>query len=265
MNLSTSGHSFVILCVPCRSELVKYARRLTANVDSAEDIVQDALVKALGAWMAWTPDGLAPDQAARAWLYRIVGNLFVNSVRDARLHRLIQSQCIPDIVHGLYGDVETIGCVLSSADPQHESFRGRDGIRLARQIVISCRDHAMLVTEDVSSEVLVAIARLHPKRRIVIERYYFRGETCEIIAKAMGIPASSVRTLLGRARVKLAPLLESFARANYDLDAGVDAHAETAKESKADTHRVNRIVRNDHRLTLPRIKVPPYQPTARRL
>ncbi len=116
----------------------------------------------------------------------------------------------------------------------------------------------------VSEEVTIALGRLHPKRRDVIERFYFRGETCETIAADLGIPSSSVRTLLVRARAKLAPMLERFARSNYGLcSAGVDMHTEPPERKQADPDRIDAVVRDKHRRTFLRAQMTPDQLTAR--
>ncbi len=271
--MSASGHSFLLLCVPHRGELVNFARRLTSNVDLAEDIVQDAFVQALVAWGDWSPEYMYPAQAARAWLYRIVGNRFANGVRDTRLHRVVLVSRSADVVNGLYGDdVDTVAIASSRRDPE-QSRVTTDTVPtdrkhlVARQMVISRRDRDMAkLDDDISGEVLIAVGRLHPKRREVVRRYYFDGETCEAIALAMHITSGCVRSLLMRARAKLGPLLERFAYVNYELGcARVDMHAKPTKCRKADAGSVKGIVRNVHRRTLRHVKVSPDQATARRL
>lgn len=253
MILSSSGHSFEALCLPHRAELVNFARRLTRNVPRAEDIVQDAYVSALVAWSSFAPDGMDPGQAARAWLYRIVGNKFANLVRDHKLHRDMHFESRVDIVGELYGEVEMIRC------PTDERESG-DAVLSARRTFLVGRRDPVKMNDDVSSEVLVAVERLSPKRRAAVRRYYFDGETCEMIGAALGVPASSVRSLLARARTKLSPLLRHYAQANYELgSARVDPRPKATKGSKAKPDRVQRIVRQRHRRTLRAVKQTPYQ------
>ena len=58
--------------------LRRYARALTGNRDSADDLVQDTLERAL------TRSALfRPGSDARPWLFAIMHNLFVNQVRSA--------------------------------------------------------------------------------------------------------------------------------------------------------------------------------------
>ncbi len=260
--LSASGHSFTVLCVPFRHELVIFARRLTSNPDLAEDIVQDALMKALLAWGGWSPNAMVASQSARSWLYRIVSNLFANDARNSRLHRRAHVHYLPEIACALYGDVDSVGAIVPLQDPE-QAMPGKLGFS-SRSVLVSQRDPDPTFLDDmISSEVIVAVGRLHPKRREVVQRYYFQGETCETIGSALGITSGCVRSLLLRARAKLAPLLERFARLNYELgSAWVDPHAKPAKRSEPEPHRVQRIVRQVNRRPFRRIQMAPDQASA---
>jgi RNA polymerase sigma factor (sigma-70 family) len=63
-----------------RPALVSFAARI-ASRDSADDVVQDSIVKAHAALLR----GDQPD-APRAWLFRIVRNTALNDRRDRRMH-----------------------------------------------------------------------------------------------------------------------------------------------------------------------------------
>ncbi len=59
-------------------QLRRYARALTGNHVSAEDLVQDTLER------AWTRMALwRPDSNIRAWLFTIMHNLYVNQIKAA--------------------------------------------------------------------------------------------------------------------------------------------------------------------------------------
>jgi RNA polymerase sigma-70 factor (ECF subfamily) len=62
--------------------LRRYARALTGSRDAADDLVQDTLERALNRSALFRPGG-----DARAWLFTIMHNLFVNSVRSAAARR----------------------------------------------------------------------------------------------------------------------------------------------------------------------------------
>ena len=66
-----------------RSGLVAFAARICSR-DSADDVVQDSMVKAHSALIR----GDRPD-APRAWLFRIVRNTALNELRDNRVHELL--------------------------------------------------------------------------------------------------------------------------------------------------------------------------------
>lgn len=63
-------------CVPA---LRRYARALTRNADRADDLVQDALERAIRKQALWRPTG-----SLRSWLFRILLNLYRNELRTAR-------------------------------------------------------------------------------------------------------------------------------------------------------------------------------------
>ena len=60
--------------------LRRYAHALTRNTHSAEDLVQDCLERAWSKRDTWRPDS-----NLRAWLFTIMHNVFVNSLRTNRL------------------------------------------------------------------------------------------------------------------------------------------------------------------------------------
>ena len=63
----------------CISQLRRYARGLTSDRDSADDLVQDTLERAWGKFSLWQQRG-----ELRAWMFGIMHNLFVDRVRGRR-------------------------------------------------------------------------------------------------------------------------------------------------------------------------------------
>lgn len=63
-------------CVPA---LRRYARALTRNADRADDLVQDCLERAIRKRRLWAPSG-----PLRAWLFKILLNLYRNDIRHQR-------------------------------------------------------------------------------------------------------------------------------------------------------------------------------------
>ncbi len=63
-------------CVPA---LRRYAHALTRNADRADDLVQDCLERAIRKRRLWRPTG-----PLRAWLFRMLLNLYRNDLRGRR-------------------------------------------------------------------------------------------------------------------------------------------------------------------------------------
>lgn len=65
--------------------LRRYARALAGNADEADDLVQECLEKALSRASQWNPN-----RGARPWLFGILHNNFVSSVRRRRRRNELQ-------------------------------------------------------------------------------------------------------------------------------------------------------------------------------
>ena len=72
--------------------LYRYAYRLSGVVADAEDLVQETFGKAL----ARLPQLREPDRA-RAWLFRILRNLYLHRVRDQKRHRVVPLDAVGDL------------------------------------------------------------------------------------------------------------------------------------------------------------------------
>ena len=70
------SESFDRLTERYRPELLAYLARLLGDVHDAEDVCQDALLRAYRAF-----DRLAPDSNVRAWLYKIATNTAFNALK----------------------------------------------------------------------------------------------------------------------------------------------------------------------------------------
>lgn len=67
------------LCQSCRESALTYAKRLVRNIDDAEDIVQEALIRVMGS----IHDSNLPNNP-KAWLFTAVRNTFIDRHRAAR-------------------------------------------------------------------------------------------------------------------------------------------------------------------------------------
>ena len=69
-------NSQIVACIP---NLRRYARGLTRNHETADDLVQDTLERAWNRITLWQRRG-----DLRAWLFSILHNLFIDSARSQR-------------------------------------------------------------------------------------------------------------------------------------------------------------------------------------
>jgi RNA polymerase sigma-70 factor (ECF subfamily) len=81
--------TYVDTVEPLRGDLYRYCRRLAASVWDAEDLVQDTLLRAFGSIARRDEQreyGAVPGDVrnARAYLFRIASNLWIDSVRRTR-------------------------------------------------------------------------------------------------------------------------------------------------------------------------------------
>jgi RNA polymerase sigma factor (sigma-70 family) len=135
--------------------LRRYAYALTRNADDADDLVHDCVARALSRWHLRRADG-----SVRAWLYRILTNLFLSDRRRASRRRTVVL------------DVEG-----------------------AEQAVVAPQEVQMEL-----AQVLDAIGRLSEDRRAVLLLVAVEDFSYEEAAGILGIPLGTVMSRLSRAR-----------------------------------------------------------------
>ena len=226
MHKNDGGWVFEELCLQWHDDLIGFATgKLTYNRDSATDLVQDAMLKALRAWATFQPDDPAePARCARSWLMRIVHNLFVNEYHRQVAARSAVQECPLEIRECTYGTPS------DGVDPREDD----DGY---------------------GDEVSAALAALEPRQRELVVRSN-RGDRYVDIAEDLGMPLGTVMSGLSRARKRLAGELSAFARARYGISdrrderrsdrARVDPErVEAAHAPEPETCGVERIVCGD--------------------
>jgi RNA polymerase sigma-70 factor (ECF subfamily) len=72
--------------------LYRYAYRLTGSAADAEDLTQEAFGKAI----ARLPQLREPERV-KAWLFRILRNLYLHKVRDEKRHRVVPLDAVGDL------------------------------------------------------------------------------------------------------------------------------------------------------------------------
>lgn len=88
--MSESVEGLILACLP---QLRAFARSLTRDRDQADDLVQDAIVRAITAANQFTPG-----TNFKAWMFTIVRNLYFNSIRRKSLTRPLKPSDLE--IHG---------------------------------------------------------------------------------------------------------------------------------------------------------------------
>lgn len=157
--------------------LYGFARQLTRSPGAAEDLVQETFVRALAAEASF-----AAGTNLKAWLFKILRNLHVDSLRRAGKSP------------------------LTASDPDEASIaREREPELLRGDAELEALRH--LVAEDIDA----ALATLsHDARAIVL--LDFEGFTEPELAEVLGCAAGTVKSRLGRARRLLRERLQEYRR-----------------------------------------------------
>ena len=145
--------------------LRRYARALMRASDRADDLVQDTLLRAFTKLHLWQPG-----TDIRAWLFTILHNQYVNTVR-----REAREAVLVDIEHQ-----HIASTMVATTDPTAR-----------RQMV----------------ELDQALARLSAEQREVLLLVGLEGLDYESVAQILGVPVGTVRSRLSRGRERLRELL----------------------------------------------------------
>ncbi len=174
---------FEDVALPHLDALYNLALKLTRNPGDAEDLVQEAYLRAFRFF-----DSYQQGTHIKAWLFRILRNTFINRYRAAKIR--------PDEVD--FAKVEAIydkvvrGEFLAGKQP-----------RSPEEIVMSgVLDH----------EVQEAIDRLPEEYRTVVILALVEGMSYREIASALSIPLGTVMSRLHRGRKQLQTALFEYAR-----------------------------------------------------
>ncbi|MGE3543140.1 MAG: sigma-70 family RNA polymerase sigma factor [Kofleriaceae bacterium] len=175
---------FEIACLPHQAELYGVAMRISRDPNTAKDLVQETLLRAMVAWASFEPGS-----NVRAWLFRILTNAFINGYRKRRRHQRFAVERPGDALNALYG-------------------RDQDRTDDLEEV---------LVADQLSDEVKSALARLGPEYRTVVERADLQGERYKDIAETLHVPIGTVMSRLFRARRMLEAELAGFASRDYGI------------------------------------------------
>jgi RNA polymerase sigma factor (sigma-70 family) len=153
-----------------RSCLESFAMRFTQDLEDANDLVQDTLIKAIR-----YHDLYKPGTNMRGWLYTIMKNTFLNDYRrGSRKNAIIQ--------------------ITEEFTPQH----------LSRSATGNIGENTFM-----RKDIQTALGRLQPGHSAPFLRY-FEGYKYHEIADELGIPIGTVKTRIHMARKELKKHLKMY-------------------------------------------------------
>jgi RNA polymerase sigma-70 factor (ECF subfamily) len=157
------------------------AYRLTRNPRDAEDLVQDALLRAYKFW-----DSFQQDSNCKAWLLRIVTNTFINEYQRRKRSRE----------------------VLDAASAEQDAT---DGVLVQASASDKQSPDQVLLSASVSDDVQKALEQLPEDFRTAVILCDMQGLSYKEIAEIMECPVGTVMSRLFRGRKLLAAALKEFA------------------------------------------------------
>ncbi len=176
----THRREFERLVEQCQHDLFNAALRMAGNHADAEDVAQEALVKAYLAF-----DQFEAGTNFRAWLLRIVTNTYINEFRRRRRQ--------PDFTAW---DSLAREDLNKLADDGHEPAPGED-----------------LLARALDLEIEEALAELPEAFREAVVLCDIHGLAYNEIAEALDIPIGTVRSRIARGRSQLQSMLAEYAKA----------------------------------------------------
>lgn len=156
--------------IPHLDAMYNFALRLTANPDDAEDLVQESIVKAFRFF-----NSFEQGTNAKAWLFRIVKNSFINDYRKQTKQ--------PFKVD--YHDI----------DSYYETVRSEQSDTTDLQ--------AIMFRELLDDDITKALSALPEDFRLVVTLSDIEEFTYEEIANMLDVPIGTVRSRLHRGRKML--------------------------------------------------------------
>ncbi len=192
--------------MPHMQSLYGVAMRMTKSESDAEDLVQDAILRAYRFW-----DGFESGTNARAWLMRIMTNLFRNRYRERAREQ--------EILDEAEASTANVGQFQGSAPRDAESA---------------------LFGRMLSRDVEKALALLPPEFRLPVILADLEDLSYKEIADIMECPAGTVMSRLYRGRRMLQKMLSDYAsKAATAGEATAESPAEPAAESKPQENLVD--------------------------
>ena len=153
-----------------QSELRRFALKLTADIEDANDLLQETSLKALD-----NEDKYTPDTNFKGWMYTIMRNIFINNYR-----KTVRDQTFVDNTENLFH-------LNLPQDSGFESTEGNYDLKEIRKIV-----HSL------------------PKEYRVPFSMYVSGFKYREIAEKLGLPIGTVKSRIFFTRQRLQKDLKDF-------------------------------------------------------
>lgn len=174
--------SFEKEALPHMDALLRTALRMTKNQNDAEDLVQETFAKAYRFW-----DKFEQGSNCRAWLFKIMTNIFINEYRSkSRAPMAVNVDDIDD--NFLYGQLSQLP---PEDNPEQQLF-------------------AKIFDEDVKK----AIEELPDDFRMVVVLSFLEGFSYQEIAEIADLQLGTVKSRLHRGRKLLQKKLYDYALRN---------------------------------------------------
>lgn len=161
--------------------LYRTALRMTKNPSDAEDLVQETFLKAYKSF-----DRFETGTNAKAWLFKIMTNTFINTYRAKQKESASISF---DEIDDSFLHNQLAGPAAETGDPEKDFF-------------------AKILDQDV----VAAIERLPDEFRMVVVMALYEGFAYQEIADILGIQVGTVKSRLHRGRKILQKLLWEYAQ-----------------------------------------------------
>jgi len=203
----TNRREFEQIALPHLDVMYGVAYRLTRNSGDAEDLVQDALLRAYRFWHTFERNS-----NCKAWLLKILTNTFLNRYQKRKRER------------------EVIGQAL------HEQ-KATDGV-LVQEGSLAQRDpEGVLVDRMLSDDVARALTEIPPDFRIAVVLCDIEGMSYKEIADVMECPVGTVMSRLYRGRRLLQKSLYEYAVEQGIIRRTDEDHSQEHKLVDLDSYR----------------------------
>lgn len=159
--------------------LFRTALRMTKNPGDAEDLVQETLLKAYKSF-----DRFEKGTNAKAWLFKIMTNTFINTYRARQKESTSVSF---DEIDDSYLHSQIVGNSSESGNPEKDFFN-----------------------KILDADVVAAIEKLPEEFRMVVVLAFNEGFSYQEIADILGIQVGTVKSRLHRGRKILQKLLWEY-------------------------------------------------------